>query len=194
MSFALAQKYYFDPTFGGAFKPGQSNAFYPLDSVTGFYQTGILSNLAPISAIFRLSPRNGIHNDIRADFDARLQRWRNVSLSTLWQEGKFYLSGTYFRIRELEVGMPAGNNIQGQIGYGSSERGLSSSFTMSYNFQTRQLLNSNARVSYTWDCCGLGAEFNQFDLGLRTESRFSFTFSLKGIGNFGNMKRPENLF
>jgi LPS-assembly protein len=194
MSFTLAQKYHFDPTFGGAFKPGQSNAFYPLDSVTGFYQTGILSNLAPISAIFRLSPRNGIHNDIRADFDARLQRWRNVSLSTLWQEGKFYLSGTYFRIRELEVGMPAGNNIQGQIGYGSSERGLSSSFTMSYNFQTRQLLNSNARVSYTWDCCGLGAEFNQFDLGLRTESRFSFTFSLKGIGNFGNMKRPESLF
>jgi LPS-assembly protein len=194
LSFALIQKYYFDPTFGGAFKPGQSNAFYPLDSVTGFYQTGILSRFAPISAILRFSPKNGIHNDVRADFDTRLQHWRNASFSTLWQQGKFYLSGTYFTIRELEAGMPSGNNIQGQIGYGSSERGLSSSFTMSYNFQSGQLLNSYTRVGYTWDCCGLGAEFNQFDLGLRTESRFSFSFTLKGIGNFGNMRRPESLF
>ena len=45
-----------------------------------------------------------------------------------------------------------------------------------------------------WDCCGVALEFNQFDLGLRTESRFSFLFMLKGIGSFGNLNRPESLF
>lgn len=194
MSFSLVQKYYFDSTFGGAFRPGQSNAFYPLDTVTGFYQTGIPSNLTPVSMIFRLSPQNGIHNDLRADFDTRHQRWRNGSFSSVWQQGKFSLSGTYFRILALEAGMPASNHIQGQIGYGHPERGLSSSLTVSYNLRTGQLLNSNTRVNYTWDCCGLGVEYNQFDLGLRTESRFSFSFTLKGIGSFGNMKRPESLF
>ena len=128
------------------------------------------------------------------DFDAKLQRWRNGSLSALWNQGKFSLSGTYVRMLQLEAGMPASNHIQGQIGYGSSSNGISGGFTMSYNFQTRQLLNSHTRASYTWNCCSLGAEFTQFDLGLRTESRVTFFFNLKGIGNFGNMKQGESIF
>jgi LPS-assembly protein len=194
MSFALVQKYYFDPTFGGSFRPGELNSFYPLDTVTGLYQTGNLSNLAPLSAIFQLSPRNGIHNDLRLDFDARLQRWRNESLSTLWQQGKFALSGTYFRTQATEAGMAARDQVQGQIWYGRADRGLSSGVAMSYNLKTGQLLNSDTRVNYTWDCCGIALEFNQYDLGQRTESRFSFSFTLKGIGSFGNIKRPENIF
>jgi LPS-assembly protein len=194
MSFGLVQKYYFDPTFGGAFREGESNAFYPLDSVTGFYQTGEISNFAPVSMVFQLTPKSGIHSDFRADFDVKHQRWRNEGLSTLWQQGKFFLSGTYYRIHALEALSPASHHIQGQISYGSFKKGLSSSLTMSYNLQTGQLLNSNTRVNYTWDCCGVGAEFNQYDLGQRIESKFTFSFTLKGIGSFGNMKRPDSLF
>jgi LPS-assembly protein len=194
MSLGLVQKYYFDPTFGGAFQPGRSNAFYPLDTVTGFFQTATMSNLAPISAIFQLSPQNGIHNDFRADFDPKNQRWRNESLSTVWSQGRISISGTYFRTRAQEPDIATNNHVQGQIIYGSTGRGFSSGVAVSYNLRTRQLLNSNTRINYNWDCCGLALEFNQFDLGLRTESRFSFSFTLKGIGSFGNLKRPESLF
>ena len=194
MTVGLVQKYYFDPTFGGAFKEGRLNSFYPLDTVSGFYQTGIMRNISPISAIVQISPQNGIHHDVRADYDTRLQRWRNGSLSTLWQQGRFVLSGTYFRALATEPGMMDSNHIQGQIGYGNPERGLSSSLTVSYNLRTSQWLNSQTRVNYIWNCCGIAAEFNQFDLGLRTESRFTFSFTLKGIGSFGNLKRPETLF
>jgi LPS-assembly protein len=188
------QKYYFDPTFGGAFHPGQLNTFYPLDTVTGLYQTGNVSNLAPVSAIFQLSPKNGIHNDVRLDFDARLQRWRNQSLSTFWQQGRVVVSGTYFRTQAPEIGMNTSDHVQGQLWYGRANQGLSSGITLSYNLKTGQLLNSNTRLNYMWDCCGVALEFNQFDLGQRTESKFSFSFTLKGIGSFGNMKRPENIF
>ncbi|MBN1569954.1 MAG: LPS-assembly protein LptD [Acidobacteria bacterium] len=194
MSFGLIQKYYFDPTFGGAFRQDQPNAFYPLDTVTGVYQTTISSNLAPLSMIFRLSPQSNAHTDIRADFDTRLQRWRNGSFSTWWERGKFHFSATYVKTRAVELGILTSNQVQGQIGYGSPDRGLSSSLTISYNLRTSQLLNSNTRLNYTWDCCGVAMEFNQFDLGLRTESRFSFSFTLKGIGSFGNIKRPDSLF
>ena len=119
MSLGLFQKYYFDPTFGGAFREGRSNTFYPLDTLTGFYQTAEMSNLAPVSMVFRLSPRNGIHNDFRADFDVRRQRWRNESLSTIWNQGNISLSGTYFRIHALDETSADANHIQGQIGYGS---------------------------------------------------------------------------
>jgi LPS-assembly protein len=193
MSFGLIQKYYFDPTFGGAFEPGQSNSFYPLDTVTGFYQTSTLSNLAPVSAVFQLSPQNATHNDFRVDFDPKLQRWRNESLATVWLLKNFYISGTFFR-QAPEDGIAASNTIQGQFRYGLPDRGLGSSFTLSYNLKTGQLLNSNTRVNYTWDCCGVALEFNQYDLGVRVESKFSFSFMLKGIGNFGNLKRPQSLF
>jgi hypothetical protein len=121
-------------------------------------------------------------------------RWRNGSVTTEWQQGPFSLSAIYFRIRALEPGMPAGNHVQGQVTYGSRERGLISRIAVNYNLRTNQLLNSNTSLNYKWDCCSLGAEFNQFDLGLRTESRFSFSFTLKGLGSFGNMKRPESFF
>jgi len=194
MSLGLVQKYYFDPAFGGVFESGQSNSFYPLNSVTGFYQTGIPSNFSPISTIFRLSPQAGIHNDIRADFDVKEHYWRNASFSTLWEQGRFFLSGTWFMLRPKEVEIPSGNHIQGQIGYGSPTRGVSTLLTVSYNLRTGRWLNSNTRLSYTWDCCSLGAEVNQYDLGLRTESRISFSFTLKGIGNFGNIRGTRNRY
>ena len=84
--------------------------------------------------------------------------------------------------------------MQGQAGYGSLTRGLSASVTLSYNIDSARLLNSQSRLNYMWDCCGVSLEFQQFDLGLRTESRVNFSFTLKGVGSFGNLKRPESLF
>ncbi len=194
LSFTILQKYFFDPTFGGAFQPGDPNQFYPLDSLTGFSLTGIERNLAPASIVLRLNPKTGISHDVRADFDTKLQRLRDASLSTFWQQGKVLIAGTYFKTNAVEPGILPSDQIQGQIGYGLPTRGLSSSVTISYNIQTHQLLNSNSRLNYMWDCCGLAVEFQQFALGLRTETRFSFSFTLKGIGSFGNLKRPESLF
>lgn len=194
LSLTLSQKYYFDPDFGGAFRPGQPNMFYPLNTLTGFSLTGIQRMLAPASMVFRLSPAAGVSYDARADFDTKLQRLRDASLSTVWQRKKVFVAGTYFKTLALEPGSFESHHIQGQAGYGSPSRGLSASITLSYNILTAQLLNSQSRLNYAWDCCGLAMEFQQFDLGLRTETRFSFSFTLKGIGSFGNVRRPESLF
>jgi len=194
MTFGIVHKYYFDPSFGGAFKPGQSNAFYPLDTITGFYPAGTMHNASPISAIFQIAPTRIVYSDIRADFDPVLGHWRNVSLSTSWQKAKFTLAGTYFGIRALEAGMPSGNHFEGQVVYGSGKRGFVSDFSAVYNIQTSQLLTSNTHVGYLWDCCSIDLTLNQFDLGFRTESRFTFSFTLKGIGSFGNVKSPGSLF
>ncbi|MBZ5495528.1 MAG: LPS assembly protein LptD [Acidobacteriia bacterium] len=196
LAFQLAQKYYFDPTFGGAFVPDQPNLFYPLNTLSGFSSTGIQRALSPVNIRLRLTPRPSISWDVRADYDTKLNRLRNTSLWATWQHARLLFAGTYVKTNALEPSAVAANHIQGQIGYGDPQRslGFSGSFTMSYNIQTGTLLNSNSRLNYMWNCCGISLQFQQFDLGLRTESRFSFSFNLKGIGNFGNIKRPENLF
>jgi LPS-assembly protein len=71
LSLTLMQKYFFDPTFGGAFRPGKSNNFYPLDSLTGFSTTGIERNMSPATIILRVAPARGISHDARADFDTK---------------------------------------------------------------------------------------------------------------------------
>ncbi len=195
MSLSLMQKYYFDPTFGGAFLPGESNTFYPLDTLTGFASSGIERNLSPVSMILRLTPRPGVSNDVRADYDTKLQHLRDVSVSTFWLQGKVFAAGTYFKTNALDPGTFQSDQIQALLGYGAPLKGFSASLTLSYNLQTSQLLNSNSRLGYMWDCCGLSFEFQQYSLGtVRTETRFSFSFTLKGIGSFGNLKRPESLF
>ena len=47
---------------------------------------------------------------------------------------------------------------------------------------------------YFWDCCGVALDYQKYDVGIRSENRLTFSFSLKGIGSFGNLKRPESLF
>jgi LPS-assembly protein len=194
LSFKLVQKHYFDPTFGGAFRPGEANIFYPLNTLTGFAATGIQRRFAPTSMVLRLSPRPLVSHDVRADFDTKLQQFRDVSISTFWQQDKLLIAGTYFKANALEPGTLENHHIQGQAGYGSTLRGLSASITLSYNIRMSKLLNSHTRLHYAWDCCGVSLEFQQFDLGLRIESRFNFSFTLKGIGTFGSLKRPESLF
>ena len=195
MSFALIQKYYFDPTFGGAFQPGQSNSFYPLDTVTGYYQTGTLSNLAPVSAIFQLTPKNGIHNDLRVDYDARLNQWRDESLSTNWHQGRLYHLGNILQKPGTATKhgrckpYPGRNWLQ----LPPATRTLIQ-LHCQLQSQNRTMAERQHACELHMGLCGVAMEFNQFDLGLRIESKFSFSFMLKGIGNFGNLKRPESLF
>jgi LPS-assembly protein len=194
LSFKVVQKYYFDPTFGGAFLPGEVNQFYPLDTLTGFSATGIERSSSPVSMSLRVMPRSGISYDVRADYDPKFNRLRDTSLWAAWQQDKLSLASTFVKANALEPGAFSANHIQAQVGYGSLSRGFSAGVSLSYNLQTHTLLNSNSRLNYIWNCCGISLDFQQFDLNLRAESRITFSFSLKGIGNFGNLKGPERLF
>jgi LPS-assembly protein len=194
ITIAVAQKYYFDPSFGDAFQPGELNSFYPLDTLSGFYQTGVARRFSPLSATVRIRVRDRLHQDFQADYDTKLQRWRNASLSTVLNQNKFSLSGTYLRMMQTEPYLLTGNQLQASLGYGKLTRGFSSLLTVSYNFQSSTLLNSQTRLGYAWDCCSVLTEFKQFSLGLRTESEFSISFGLKGIGSVGNLQTENSLF
>jgi LPS-assembly protein len=194
LAFTVAQKYYFDPTFGGAFRPDEINLFYPLNTISGFASTGIQRNQSPTSLSLRLTPRPGFSYDLRADYDTKLGRLRDTSIWGSWQRKKLRIAGTYVKTNALEASMFSADHVQAQFEYNLAERGFSVGTALSYNIQTRTFLNSNSRLNYVWNCCGISLEFQQYDLGVRTETRFTFSFSLKGIGNFGNLKQPNVIF
>jgi LPS-assembly protein len=194
MSLTITQKQYLDPTFGGAFQEGQANIFYPLYTLTGFATSSTARNFAPTNLVARVTPAQGITFDARADFDTKLDRMLDASVTTLWHQERLFIAGTYFKTNALDRGTFHSNQIQGQVGWGRLDRGLSLSVTISYDIFSSRLLNSHTRLMYFWDCCGVALDYQKYDVGIRSEDRLTFSFSLKGIGSFGNLKRPESLF
>lgn len=194
LSFKIAQKFFFDPDFGGAFQPGESNQFFPLNSITGFPYGAISRNSSPVLTLVRFSPQPRISFDMRGDYDPKFRQYRNLSITGFLLTERFSLASTYFVTEKLEPGTFESNQVQAQIGFGNLQRGFSVSTAFSYDAQTSRFLNSLSRASYMWDCCGITVEFQQFDLGIRQERQIRFAFFLKGIGAFGTIKRPESVF
>ena len=65
-SWRLSQKYYFDPTFGGALVPGQNNIFASTIDLTGFaFEHG--QRFSPVDSVFKFAPFSNYDTELRTD-------------------------------------------------------------------------------------------------------------------------------
>src|SRR5262249_57733561 len=56
LDITLSQKYFFDPTFGGALREGQRNPFFPVNTLSGFAFAGASADGSPLDLKPRLAP------------------------------------------------------------------------------------------------------------------------------------------
>ncbi len=194
LSIKVAQKYFADPDFGGAFQSGTVNQFFPLYTLTGFHYGAIQRQFSPLTTVARITPSRRLSFDVHSDYDVDFNRFRNLAVTGFLNKGRLGLATTYFLTEELETGTRKNNQLQGSIRWGNFRRGLSFTNIFSYDTRSKALLNLRARVNYFWDCCGVSAEYQRLNLGLRQEREVRFSFFLKGIGAFGTIRRPDSLF
>jgi len=103
-----------------------------------------------------------------------------------------------FNGNAVQVGFLVGNYRHGvyggsKFGYDfthefvqvSTTQSASGLVTAANRFSTGRLTNSRNFVGYNWDCCGVQFNYSTFNVGLRNENQYSFTFYLGGLGNFG---------
>ncbi|PYT04874.1 MAG: hypothetical protein DMF65_01260, partial [Acidobacteria bacterium] len=73
LSITLRQKYFFDPTFGGALVPGRRNQFYPINTFSGFTYGGVPRRFSPLNVEARLrapaTADSELFSDVRTDID-----------------------------------------------------------------------------------------------------------------------------
>ena len=73
LSVTVRQKYFFDPTFGGALVPGRRNQFYPINNFSGFTYGGVPRRFSPLNVEARLrTPTRAdseLFSDVRTDID-----------------------------------------------------------------------------------------------------------------------------
>ncbi|NOT63319.1 MAG: LPS assembly protein LptD, partial [Acidobacteria bacterium] len=214
LDLTIAQKYFFDPTFGGALQPcsravfDQSptncvrNQFFPINTLTGFAFGGVRRNLSPLNVRMRLRPNDFMAADVRLNYDTQFGALREIVFGGSLVKGPLLLSNNWYytrlvRIDERRYGLPAdpsslpGNQTDISAFYGNPTRGLYVGSSLVYDLRRKELYRSNNLIflqtvgGYSWDCCSLQVQRFSFNAGNRFENRYIFSFTLKGIGTFG---------
>ncbi len=196
-SWSLLQKYYFDPTFGGALVPGQRNVFQALDEVTPFAFADGPRRFSPLVSDMKISPGGPYDAEFRLDYDPVRQRITTAeSLVKMHPYGKVELTVAHYSIDASALLQPLSNQIRALVGYGDiNHKGWSGSLGLSYDIRQGIAQNELAQVSYSGSCCGLAFGYQRLALGtIRTENQFRLALIIANIGTFGNLRRQDKIF
>jgi LPS-assembly protein len=198
VTWRLVQKYYFDPTFGGAIVPGQRNVFEALDSISPFAFADGPRRISPLVSDFLVTPGGRYDFESRIEYDT--QRHRLTTIGTLLKihpYEKFTMTLAHFDINEdPAILQPRTDQIRALFGYGDQSRqGWNATAGVSYDFQQHFLQNEIAQIGYNGTCCGLQFEYRRIALPtIREENQFRVALVIANLGSFGNIKRNDKIF
>ena len=203
ISWDIKEKYFFDPTFGGALVPGQRNVFQALDSLTPFAFADEARRFSPIISDLRIMP--GGHYDVqfRIDFDpARGQMTAIGTLLKLKPYKETFIQLADFSTQNLPGSQPTTtfrartDQARALVGYGDMNRpGWNTAVGFSYDLAEHAFQNQVAQITYNGSCCGLGFEYRRLSLGtVRTENQYRVVLLIANLGSAGNLRRQEKVF
>jgi LPS-assembly protein len=214
-SWRLTQKYFFDPTFGGAVITSRRNIFDTTLALSGIAFLTEPRNISPL--VSRMRFRTSGHTDVEWDFDLdtgakkftssnifldarKGQLFGGVSYALLNAPGRFNTEviDTNNNDQETLVSSPTSNFKQMRVlgGFGDPNRvGLAVAANAGLDLNLGQIQYAAIQTSYNWNCCGLSVEYRKYELGaVRNENAYRFNFTLANIGSAGNLRRAERLF
>lgn len=206
LNVTLTQKYFFDPTFGGALQERVRNQFFPINTLSGFAFGGVQRNLSPLNVRARLRPNDLTFADVRFNYDTRFHGLRDLIVGYGFTKGLFSLSQSWYYTRFIAVDkLPdekpifdpssfPGNQIDVAAFIGNPARGPYGGFVLTKDLRDKTFTGGNrdnrffilsSSAGWAWDCCSFNVQSVTFNAGVRNESRIIFAFTLKGIGSFG---------
>jgi len=197
VSWRVAQKYYLDPTFGGALVPGQRNVFQALDSLTPFAFADSPRTFSPIVSDIKISPQTRFDGEFRADYDPLRQRITAQELLLgVRPYGKLQVSLARYSVNAASALQPLSNQIRATVSYGElNRRGWNGAFSTSYDIRQRFVQNEVAQVSYNGSCCGVAFEYRRLALGpVQRGNEFRAALVIANLGMFGNLRRKEVVY
>ncbi len=205
VTWELAQKYFLDPTFGGALIPGQRNVFATTIDLTGIAFLTQPRHLSPLVSRLRVetSARTDVEWDM--DFDFQNNRTNASTLLANYHIGQVTIGGgdAILQIPGQTAAASANladiarfNQFRAAVGYGSAiKRGFSAAGSFGFDADLAQLQFVSAQATYNWNCCGMTLEYRTYTVAnVRNENLFLFNFSLANIGSFGSLRQLGRLY
>jgi len=200
ITWELAQKYFLDPTFGGALIPGTRNVFTTTADLTGIAFLTEARRLSPLLSRLRFQTTAQAGAEWDLDYDIKKGRINSSTAMVDYRLGRFTIGGgdAFLRLpgETTSNATQLFNQFRVLLGYGgANQRGFSGAGNVGFDANRGFLQYASAQTTYNWDCCGFTVEYRRFALGqVRNENQFRFSFALANIGSFGNLGRRERLF
>ena len=191
-SWELAQRRYFDSTFGGAVTSGRRNVVASAVELTPYAFLNGPRSTSPVVSVFRASPKPGFGVDWRADYDPSTRGVTNSSFNANMRISRFSISAGHSQVHSDPVLSPSANQFQGTLSWANQNgRGWNAAFQAVYDYRQGVMQYAVTQVTYNTDCCGFSVQYRR--LGFRNENQFVASFAVANIGSFGTLKKQERL-
>jgi LPS-assembly protein len=204
ISWRVGQKYFIEPTFGGAVVDGKRNILQTTLDFSGIAFLTESRNISPL--ISRLRVRTSEKTDVEWDFDydtgakkftanniyADVHQgnvFAGVSYARLNAPGRSYIAGVASSVADFQ-------QMRTTLGFGKPTRaGLSVATNAGIDLDLGTVQYGAIQTSYNWNCCGVSVEYRKYELGTaRNENVYRFNFTLANIGSAGNIRHSDQIF
>lgn len=200
LTWRVSQARFFDPTFGGAVLPGQTdiglrNVVLATSELSPFAFLDGPRAYSPVTSSLTISPYSFFSFDYRTEYDPLRRRFIDHTISGTFRYSKYFASLSDTAITTNPVLLPQANQMTISGGYGNANRkGWNAAALVDFDVLLNRRLFNFFQASYNTDCCGFSMQFRQYNLGIRNENQFLFSFSLANIGNFGSLQKQSRIF
>ena len=196
----LEQARYFDPTFGGAVVGGAPgigarNVVLATEELTPFTFLDGPRTYSPVVSDMSVNPYRFIYFSWRTDYDPLRGKLVANTFSVGVHVGKYFGSVSDNAITTAPVLLPQANQMIISGGYGSTNRrGWNVGGLIDYDRINSRRLYDFIQTSYNTDCCGFSIQLRQYNLGIRNDNQYLFSFSVANLGTFGSLQRQDRIF
>jgi len=204
VTWELAQKYFIDPTFGGALLEGRSNVLTSTVDLTGIAFLDSPRHLSPLISRLRIAPNARTDVEWDMDYDFQLGHMSASTVLVNYHFGRYTIGGgdAYLEVPPESPNATAApspqsfNQLRLLLGYGfTGKPGFSAAANIGFDADLGFLQYAAVQTTYNWNCCGINLEFRRFALGsVRNENQYRFTFALANFATLGNLRRADRLF
>jgi LPS-assembly protein len=193
----LAQKRFFDPTFGGALIPGVRNVFAATADISPYAYLLDPRVYSPVVSRLRISPIPGLGLQWQSEYDPRYHGIVDGMLSLEYRWKVYSVSAQNYEVHTDPLLTPAANQYRFQGGIGNANRrGWNAGGLVAYDARAKEgqprLQFFMSQVTYNTDCCGISVQYGKF--GLRGETLFRIAFGVANLGSFGTLRKQDRMF
>ncbi len=195
LTWRVAQARYFDPTFGGAVLPGQRNVVLATDEFSPFAFLDGPRNYSPVVSTLTVNPYTFLSLDWRTNYDPLRRKIVANTYSVGVHHAQYSASVGDTSITTNPLLAPQANQLTFGGSYGSTNRkGWNAAGLFDYDLLLHRRLYEFVQASYNTNCCGFSIQLRRFNLGIRDENQYLFSFSVANIGAFGSLQKQERIF
>jgi LPS-assembly protein len=200
-SWQIAQKYFLNPTFGGAIIPDRRNVFDTTLDLTGIAFLTDARNLSPLVSRLRFEAIPNLRIEWDMDYDPRAGRLDADNVFAGYSIGRTTVGLGHALLNAVDEKGSAASLIQSQqlqpfleIGKPNAV-GFNLAANGGYDFVNRALQYAGVQTVYNWNCCGLSVGYRRFALGsVRDETQYLYSFTLANFGSVGDIRRSNTVF